>query len=347
MSDFSSDGYDLCDENHLYGYIAIPIVFMLSVIGTATPSIIQKLRPQWDMRNSPPFRFLSGMAGGFVVSVALIHSFAEGHDSLNEEDVGWPDYAWSGLFAFFGLFVTWFCEVMVMLYLVVKKRNEELHKNGSDIKLTHPQSQRYSKQHDENHSQSSIELKKNHIDNSDQHHSDHSDHSDHADHAIEQVLTDSIDHGDASTLFLLLFGLTFHSIFVGFAIGLENDFNLFIAILCHQVFEGFAIGHHLAHYPNKTLQIVLVIIGVFSFSAPVGTALGIGISSSVCHDSSLFHAVEGTFNCFAAGVLVYVGCVHMINEEMQRAIGDVNGSLLLASGVFIGGALMAVIGIWA
>jgi solute carrier family 39 (zinc transporter), member 1/2/3 len=330
----ASDGIQNCDENHLYGYIAIPIVFMLSVIGTATPSVIQKLRPQWDMRNSPPFRFLSGMAGGFVVSVALIHSFCEGSNSLHQKDVGWPDYAWSGLFAFFGLFVTWFCEVMVMLFYVVKTKNKKYHKNGSDIKLTHPQS-KSSILHNENNSQSSNEQE------------NHTDKVEHSDHAIEQVLTGSVTNGDVSTLFLLLFGLTFHSIFVGFAIGLENGLNLFIAILCHQVFEGFAIGHHLAHYPNKTLQIVLVVVGVFSFSAPVGTALGIGISSSVCHDSSLYHAMEGTFNCFAAGVLVYVGCVHMINEEMQRAIGDVNGSLLLASGVFIGGALMAVIGIWA
>ena len=330
--------FDTCNISHVYGYVAIGVVFLLSLFGTLCPAVIQKLRPKWDVLKHPCFKFCQGMAGGFVIAVALVHAFPEGSNALENEDIGLPDYAWGGLFALLGLLATWTCEAFITLYLKNKKSG---HGHGHD--------------HDHDHSSQDLEsrdeVELTEVTAAKLAAKEQEKQNDaHCDHALEKVISMEISSKDYSALLILLFGLTFHSVFVGFAVGLNNDRNLFIAVLCHQFFEAMAIGFHILRTRAfKNLWYLALIVGVFSLSAPVGSGIGIGVSATICNDTTTFDLVSGIFETVAAGILIYVGCVHMLAEEFSKP--EVLNNWLTAAlfwlGVVIGMTLMSIIGIWA
>lgn len=67
---------------------------------------------------------------------------------------------------------------------------------------------------------------------------------------------------------MLLFGLTFHSLFVGIALGVAgDDVSLFLAILFHQFFEGLALGARVAraNFKSKAHVWILDILYLFIF----------------------------------------------------------------------------------
>ena len=301
---------DACNISHTLGYVAIGVVFVLSISGAYFPVVVQFLRPKWDVLHHPFFRFCQGLAGGFVICVGLVHCFPDGVEDLSSEEADLPDYAWGGLFALIGLLATWTCEAAVLVYL----RTTPIPTDAKDFE-------------GEACSRDISEL--------------------HCDHALEKVMTREIRLQNYTALIILLSGLTFHSVFVGFAIGLDNDTGLFIAILAHQFFEATAIGFHLLR-SNVNAWIGLLMVGIFSISAPFGTGIGIAISVSIC-GSGAFAIVAGIFNSLAAGILIYVGCIHMVVGEFTKedVLSDRFMAFILWLGVVVGMAAMAVIGIWA
>lgn len=61
------------------------------------------------------------------------------------------------------------------------------------------------------------------------------------------ILHKSAQHDYYSELYVLLFGLSFHSLFIGIALGVvTDDWGLFAAIVFHQFFEGMALGARVA-----------------------------------------------------------------------------------------------------
>lgn len=351
-----------CAVGHTYGYIAIPVVALLSVLGALTPTVLQRVRPTWDILHQPLFRFLQGMAGGFVISVALVHSFAESVESLGSEEAGLPEYAWGGLFALIGILTTWSVEVFIGVYLSYRRQRVSPPPGSrttgkfplelkdaislSEFPLSSPsdvaKAAKHAHQHDHEHDAESDEQSHSHSSGEDDHGSCASD-------QLALVLKHEQRVKHYTTLMILLFGLSFHSVFVGFAIGLSDDRALFIAILAHQFFEALALGSHICRSQIRDFWFILLIVGVFTASAPVGTGIGIGISVGICNDPGSYTVVEGIFNSLAAGILIYVGSVHMIAEEFKRpeVVNSWKNSLLVWSGVILGAALMAVLGIWA
>lgn len=68
---------------------------------------------------------------------------------------------------------------------------------------------------------------------------------------LDVVVGEGVSHDDQvgyyTELYVLLFGLSFHSLFVGITLGVSgNDWGLFAAILFHQFFEGLALGARVA-----------------------------------------------------------------------------------------------------
>lgn len=311
---------DSCDISHTLGYVAIGVVFGLSVTGCLAPTLIQRFFPRIDVLHHPFFRFCQGLAAGFVVGVALVHSFPDAVDDLGSEEAGLPDYAWGGLFALLGLLGTWTCEAFIAVYLQTTAGGHHDHKPDDAVELGEM-------------GQSAPKKEEGHCD-----------------HALEEVISREQQTKNYSSMIILLFGLTFHSVFVGFAIGLSEERNLFIAVLCHQFFEALAIGFHMVRARTiKKPFFALLLILIFSTSAPIGTGIGIGVSVSICQSPGTFAIVAGVFNALAAGILIYVASVHMIAEEASKP--DVLKSrvkaFLLWLGVVIGMAIMSVIGIWA
>ena len=304
-------------------------------MGTIVPPLLVHYRPKWNLLQNTAFKYFQGIGAGLVIGVAFIHSFTEGTSGLSSESSGWPDYPWGGFFAMVGLLSTWSCEAFISVYMEhIRNKSSQTQLNqvsneSDDVELT-TMKHKHEKHHDDKAK------------------------DEHCDHALEEIFSPNnpVIH-DHTTMLILLFGLTFHSVFVGFAIGLGNELDLFIAILAHQFLEALALGFHLAKSYSTTIRpsifLVLTPVIVFTLSAPIGTAIGIGVSSSICASDTTFSIVSGIFNSLSAGILIYVGTVHMIKEEFSKSdiLSHPLKAFLFWLGVLTGSALMSIIGIWA
>jgi len=160
-------------------------------------------------------------------------------------------------------------------------------------------------------------------------------------------------------MLVLFFGLFFHNIFVGIALGIaDGDYALLIAITFHQFFEGLGMGSRVALAGLGRFFSVLAIDVVFAASAPAGIGLGLVFKSSLTNDSTLYMALDGVFQGISGGILVYVALVHMIRAYAESAVGgEVDDGKAARAwewhkwasflGVLCGAAAMAIIGIWA
>jgi len=154
-------------------------------------------------------------------------------------------------------------------------------------------------------------------------------------------------------MIMLFIGLFFHNVFVGLALGIaENDYVLFIAVLFHQFFEGIGMGSRVAMAKLPRIVVVLVIDLLFALTPVIFIGIGIGIKNAVqdTDSSEGYNVTKGTFQALSAGMLIYVGLIHMMRG--YRDIGAIGIRLdfhRLASylGLLLGAGIMSVIGIWA
>src|SRR3989338_8715030 len=62
-----------CDGTHFWVWLFMGTMILLSVIGVLAPSILVFYFPSSNFLNSTLFKFLQGLAAGFIVCVALVH----------------------------------------------------------------------------------------------------------------------------------------------------------------------------------------------------------------------------------------------------------------------------------
>ena len=316
---------DDCESGHTYGYIALAMLLVSSLIGCLFPFVVGYFLPRYDFTKSLIFKFLLGTSGGFILSVAFVHCFDDGAQSLG--NVGWPDYAWGGLFGVIGVLMTWTVEVIMMDYFRNVRKSVVATVDRTQVELKH-----FSENGDDGESPTvQVEIP---LPQHDQ---------------LQATLLTAQQSDLHCSLLVLLFGLAFHSIFVGFTIGLTNTATLLIAVLFHQLMEGVALGFHLFRSSLKTPRFIVFSMLIFCLAAPVGCGIAIGVYSTICHDSNAFDIARGILHSLAAGMLVYVACIHMIAEEFQKqeVIESRKTTFVLWFGVIVGSALMSVLGIWA
>jgi zinc transporter 1/2/3 len=100
---------------------------------------------------------------------------------------------------------------------------------------------------------------------------------------------------------------------------------------------------------SKAKSIAMILF--YSLTTPVGTAVGIAIASSYNANSITALAVQGVFDCVAAGLLLYIALIQMIAEDFTRMDGDKPKSLLFRCVLYLamstGSGCMAMLAIWA
>ncbi|EGR48634.1 uncharacterized protein TRIREDRAFT_107479 [Trichoderma reesei QM6a] len=157
--------------------------------------------------------------------------------------------------------------------------------------------------------------------------------------------------GQLTAIFILEFGVVFHSVFIGLTLGTTDDLVVLLVVLVfHQMFEGLGLGSRLATAPwPKKKQWVPYVLGlIFAASTPIGTAAGIGARPSNANTQKL---VNGIFDSISAGILMYTGLVEllahefMFNPHMRKAPLKIQ---LFAFGcVAFGVAIMSLLAKWA
>jgi len=156
-------------------------------------------------------------------------------------------------------------------------------------------------------------------------------------------------------MFILDFGIIFHSIFIGLTLAVAGqEFNtLYIVLAFHQTFEGLAIGTHQAavpwpHHGRWTPYMLGLDYGV---STPSAVAIGLVLRSTFAPGSHRALLVNGVCDSISAGILIYTGLGELMAHEflfsghMQRA--PLREVLAAFGTMCLGAGLMAVLGKWA
>lgn len=132
-----------------------------------------------------------------------------------------------------------------------------------------------------------------------------------------------------TAIFILEFGVIFHSVFIGLTLAVAGpEFKtLYIVLVFHQTFEGLGLGSRLAAAPwPKSRQWTPYLLGVsYGLSTPIAIAIGLGVRETFSPGSEKQLLVNGIFDSISAGILIYTGLVElmahefMFSSEMQKA----------------------------
>ena len=148
-----------------------------------------------------------------------------------------------------------------------------------------------------------------------------------------------------TAIFILEFGVVFHSIFVGLTLAVAGDEfkTLYVVLVFHQTFEGLGLGSRLAvtPWPKNRLWTPYILALAYGLSTPIAIAVGLGLRTTYAPGSQTALIVNGVFDSISAGILIYTGLVELMAHEfmfsqfMRRA--DI-GTVLSAVGLMCLGA---------
>lgn len=158
-----------------------------------------------------------------------------------------------------------------------------------------------------------------------------------------------------TAIFILEFGVIFHSIFIGLTLAVagSNFTVLYIVLVFHQTFEGLGLGSRLAttQWPRRKGWLPWVLGGAYGVTTPIAIAIGLGVSSTFAPNSPKTLIINGVFDSISAGILIYTGLVElmahdfMFNPEMRKS--SIKMMLFAYLCMCIGAGLMALLGKWA
>jgi zinc transporter 1/2/3 len=158
-----------------------------------------------------------------------------------------------------------------------------------------------------------------------------------------------------TAIFILEFGVIFHSIFIGLTLAVSGDefSTLYVVLVFHQTFEGLGLGTRLSAAPwPKSKRWTPYILGLaYALSTPIAIAIGLGVRTTYPPGSQTTLITNGVFDSISAGILLYTGLVELMAHEfmfsptMQRAkLSTILSAFVL---MCLGAGLMALLGKWA
>ncbi|KAL1611793.1 low-affinity Zn(2+) transporter zrt2 [Paraconiothyrium brasiliense] len=289
---------------------------------------------------------------GVIIATAFIHLLAPANEALGNvclEGVI-TVYPWPEGIALMTIFLMFFLELMTMRY----------GNFGGDH--SHPGHSHGSPQND---SVSLEDRAKIAVSESNQGHGhgigeDHLGHSrEHTDNGelafVQPGFVPETYAAQMTAIFILEFGVIFHSIFIGLTLAVSGDefITLYIVLVFHQMFEGLGLGSRLASVPwPKTKRWTPYILGLaYGLSTPIAIAIGLGVRTSYPPESTTTLLTNGIFDSISAGILIYTGLVELMAHEfmfsphMQK--GPVSRMLWAFALMTLGAGLMALLGYWA
>ncbi|KAF2769977.1 low-affinity zinc ion transporter-like protein [Teratosphaeria nubilosa] len=158
-----------------------------------------------------------------------------------------------------------------------------------------------------------------------------------------------------TAIFILEFGVIFHSIFIGLTLAVAGDeFNvLYVVLVFHQTFEGLGLGTRLAcvEWPSSKRFTPYLLGAGYAISTPIAIAIGLGVRESFSPGSETTLIANGVFDSISAGILIYTGLIELMAHEFmfsEYMQGAPMREVLAAIGCMgLGAGLMALLGKWA
>jgi zinc transporter 1/2/3 len=158
-----------------------------------------------------------------------------------------------------------------------------------------------------------------------------------------------------TAIFILEFGVVFHSIFIGLTLAVagEEFTSLYVVLVFHQTFEGLGLGTRLATTPwpyskRRTPYYMAIAYGI---STPLAIAIGLGVRNTYPPGGRTTLIVNGIFDSISAGILIYTGLVELMAHEFMFSPRMKKAPFKVVIAAFLqmclGAALMALLGKWA
>lgn len=340
---------DACDTgNEFDGRIGLRIssIFVIlvgSTFGALFPVIARRFGghgrvPGWA------FFVAKYFGSGVIIATAFIHLLAPAEEALTNPCLTGPitEYSWVEGIILMTIIVLFFVELMVMRYSrfgAGHVHDEEGHAHTQIDNAEHMVQ-------DDNKRQNYMPGE-DHLGHSREHHDADDSEKDRA--AIEDYAA------QLTSIFILEFGIIFHSIFIGLTLAVSGaEFTtLYIVLVFHQTFEGLGLGSRLAMIPwPKSKRHTPYILGLgYALSTPIAIAIGLGVRQSYPPEGRTTLIVNGVFDSISAGILIYTALVELMAHEfmfsssMRKApIREVLAAFFL---LCLGAALMALLGKWA
>lgn len=156
-------------------------------------------------------------------------------------------------------------------------------------------------------------------------------------------------------VFILEFGIVFHSVFVGLSLAVSGDefITLYIVLVFHQMFEGLGLGTRLAItlLPKMGPWVTYGFASLYGLATPVAIAIGLGVRSSFEPGSPSSLIVNGILYSISAGILIYTSLVELIAHEFLFSGPLASAPPRTVAAAFVamcmGAGLMALLGKWA
>jgi zinc transporter 1/2/3 len=274
-----------------------------------------KLVPSWV------FFVAKYFGSGVIVATAFIHLLAPANEALGNECLtgAIKAYPWPEGIALMTIFLMFFLELMVMRY----------GNFGADH------------DHGHNHSHSpgtsangdSVSLEDRKRVPQDVPANPHARGEDHLGHQRDHIANGELgadwqgQHmyesytAQLTAVFILEFGVIFHSIFIGLTLAVagEEFIILYIVLVFHQTFEGLGLGARLAEVPwPKSKRWTPYLLGLgYGVSTPIAIAIGLGVRETFAPEGRTFLLVNGIFDSISAGILIYTGLIELMAHEFM------------------------------
>ncbi|KAJ5095720.1 hypothetical protein NUU61_005076 [Penicillium alfredii] len=340
---------DACESgNEFDGRMGLRIssIFVI-MVGSLFGAIFPVFARRFATRSGAPawiFFIAKYFGSGVIIATAFIHLLAPAEEALKNECLTGPitEYSWVEGIVLMTIVVLFFVELMVMRFSHFGQghlHDEEGHTH-SHVDTAEPVVDTVT----ENKSHMPGE---DHLGHSREHHDP--DDSEKGIRAIEDYAA------QLTSIFILEFGIIFHSVFIGLTLAVSGDefTTLYIVLVFHQTFEGLGLGSRLALIPwPRSKRHTPYLLGLaYGLSTPIAIAIGLGVRQSYPPTGRTTLVVNGVFDSISAGILIYTALVELMAHEfmfsnsMRKApIRDVLTAFFL---LCLGAALMALLGKWA
>ncbi|PKS06163.1 hypothetical protein jhhlp_007480 [Lomentospora prolificans] len=344
QADANADGFTVeveCGpENDYDGRLglrisAIFVILVGSLLGALVPIILARSSRVAFPRTA--FFIAKYFGSGVIVATAFIHLLAPAVEALTspclDEDSPITQYSWPEGIALMTVFFMFFVELISSRYGIPgfskpageSEKETEIDSERGDASGTMVTAQEATQTDDR-----------------------------HLSHAGEHTELESMAM-QMTAIFILEFGVIFHSIFIGLTLAVSGDefVVLYIVLVFHQCFEGLGLGSRLAvaTWPAGKEWVPYFLGVLYALSTPIAIAAGLGVRESLAPGSSSTLIINGVFDSISAGILLYTGLVELMaheflfNSEMRRS--PISVTLAAFACMSLGAGLMALLGKWA
>lgn len=337
---------------------SIFVIMVGSLIGAVAPILLARSSRMAFPKTA--FFVAKYFGSGVIIATAFIHLLAPANEALGSpcfpEDAAIASYPWPEGIALMTIFFMFFIELLASRF--EWNLGQAAHSHDPSRELIVTSSKKQSDVETATAAESTVGQVHTHAVAADSGFTNEVSYppggEDHLGHKREHEDPDSFA-AQMTALFILEFGVIFHSIFIGLTLAVagEEFVVLYIVLVFHQTFEGLGLGTRLAvaQWPRGKEWLPYVLGIAYALSTPIAIAVGIAVRQTLAPESLTTLMVNGVFDSISAGILIYTGLVELMAHEFMFNVEMRKSSIGMTLSAFgcmcLGAGLMALLGKWA